>query len=341
MATGGGPNVSSNTGVHRGNTCPETGFGLLVHLPHLWIFQGEHAEPLRILRKDRLHWIASHQGRHGCFAQNCNWLTQVSKQRTRCKAFFSPREAWVLHYLSAAKQSDLQFSLELIYKLIMTSALRLQKIPLVVWLRPKEKDRQTGRSFALVSRSCHLLFICFAIADKNTEIDQNEINEMRNASKHGVDTGLTGKRDLLDKESKLETAGLKDCRKNWKEKSRVAHICGRRSNLETELLDSNLHRNFSRSRHCYCKSSCIDWYKDQRNQTESEICWTILVIVICWKAIAGKNTKTHMNKINQMKNESEHGFYTLHGTDWRARSVEHRNKLKTADCWKDLREKPQ
>jgi hypothetical protein len=63
--------------------------------------------------------------------------------------------------------------------------------------------------------------------------------------------------------------------------------------------------------------------------------------VICWKAIAGKNTKTHMNKINQMKNESEHGFYTLHGTDWRARSVEHRNKLKTADCWKDLREKPQ
>jgi hypothetical protein len=65
-----------------------------------------------------------------------------------------------------------------------------------------------------VSRSCHLLFICFAIADKNTEIDQNEINEMRNASKHGVDTGLTGKRDLLDKESKLETAGLKDCRKN-------------------------------------------------------------------------------------------------------------------------------
>ncbi len=89
MATGRARNVSSNTGVHRGNTCPETGFGLLVHLPHLWVFQGEHAEPLGILRQDRLRWIASHQGRHGCFAQNCNWVTQVSKQRTRCKAFFS------------------------------------------------------------------------------------------------------------------------------------------------------------------------------------------------------------------------------------------------------------
>ncbi len=161
---------------------------------------------------------------------------------------------------------------------------------------------------------------------------------MRNASKHGVDAGLTGKRDLLDTESKLETAGFTDCWKDWKEKSRVAHICGRKRNLETELLDSNLHRNFSRSRHCYCKSSCIDWYKDQRNQTESEICWTILVIVICWNAVAGKNTKTHLNKINQMKNESKHGFYTdLTGEH----DLLNTNKLKTADCWKDLREKPQ
>jgi hypothetical protein len=62
-----------------------------------------------------------------------------------------------------------------------------------------------------VSHSCHLLLICFAIADKNTEIDQYEIDEMRNASKHGVDAGLTGKRDLLDTESKLETAGFTDC----------------------------------------------------------------------------------------------------------------------------------
>jgi hypothetical protein len=62
-----------------------------------------------------------------------------------------------------------------------------------------------------VSHSCHLLLTCSAIADENTEIDQNEINEMRNASKHGVDTGLTGKRDLLDTESKLETAGFTDC----------------------------------------------------------------------------------------------------------------------------------
>jgi hypothetical protein len=62
-----------------------------------------------------------------------------------------------------------------------------------------------------VSHSCHLLLICFAIADKNTEIDHNEIHEMGNASKHGVDTGLTGKRDLFDTESKLETAGFTDC----------------------------------------------------------------------------------------------------------------------------------
>ncbi len=119
---------------------------------------------------------------------------------------------------------------------------------------------------------------------------------MRNASKHGVDTGLTGKRDPLDTVTKLETARLTDCWKSWKEKSRVAHICRRKSNLETELLDSNWHRNFSGNRHCYCKSSCIEWYKDQRNQTESEICWIILVIVTCWNAIAGKNTKTHLNK---------------------------------------------
>ncbi len=122
-----------------------------------------------------------------------------------------------------------------------------------------------------MSQSCHLLLICFAIPDKNTEIDQNEINEMRNASKHGVDTGLTRKRDLLDTESKLETSEFTDCWKNWKENSRVAHICGRKNNLETELLDSNLNRNFSRSRHCCCKSSCIDWQRPKKPNRERDL----------------------------------------------------------------------
>jgi hypothetical protein len=65
--------------------------------------------------------------------------------------------------------------------------------------------------------------ICFAIADKNTEIDQYEINEMRNASKHGVDAGLTGKRDLLDTESKWKQQGSQIAEKTEK-RNRVSHI---------------------------------------------------------------------------------------------------------------------
>lgn len=58
--------------VILGLTGPEARLSLLVHLPHGWVLDGEHAEAIAVLIEQRLGHTLGNRGRHPCYDHDNN-----------------------------------------------------------------------------------------------------------------------------------------------------------------------------------------------------------------------------------------------------------------------------